>query len=104
MIKMDHSSEPWVWKPMGGDSIVLATTHKFHRCYPQTDLYPIAVPRIYQVDGETVWDSSAGFTHADANRIVACVNACEGIATSTLRRGQMERLIRTVNMFSTRQS
>ena len=65
---------PWTSRGMGGDSIVLAPTHRWHQPYAiPSHGYPIAVPRTYQdraSDGESLETkvdySSAGFAHCDA--------------------------------------
>ena len=61
----------WIAKGMGGDSYVLAPTHKWHRPSLCKRGYPIAIPRPYQeMDGhQTVDFSSAGFAHDDAKFI-----------------------------------
>lgn len=69
---------PWQSRGLGGDSILLAPTHKWNKPYiiPEHG-YPLALPRTYETareDGspETRVDfSSAGFAHDDARYIAA---------------------------------
>ncbi len=73
---------PWKSRGLGGDSILLAPTHRWHKpyVYPE-DGHPIAVPRLYpDMDAEQNNDgsrpmrvdfSSAGFSHDDAAFIAA---------------------------------
>lgn len=76
----EHTPTPWVARGLGGDSIVLAKDHQWHREYPTREgFYPIAVPRHYEdKDGFGRTDVSGGFSHADAQHIVACVNFFHG--------------------------
>jgi hypothetical protein len=73
---------PWKSRGLGGDSILLAPTHRWHKPYIYPDQgHPIAVPRLYpdmdaapNNDGSRpmrVDFSSAGFAHADAQFIAA---------------------------------
>lgn len=94
-----HTPTPWKSRGMGGDSIVLAEEHRWHRPYGQNMGYPIAVPRVAdRGDGERLIDGAAGFAHEDARRIVACVNAFHGsdIPTEKIGVGMVRKLLKRI--------
>ena len=72
-----HTPTPWRAVPMGGDSVVVAPSHRIHRKYGDLG-YPIAVPRMisHSPSGVEFADVAAGFTHDDA-RLVAEAPAME---------------------------
>ncbi len=57
---MEHTKEPW--------------------SYPSDE----GARRITNMETIIAWKRECGFTDADARRIVACVNACEGVPTEQL--------------------
>ena len=67
---------PWKARGMGGDSYLMAPTHKWNEP-TMSGMCPIALPRPYtDMDGASRVDySSAGFAHDDATLIAEYRNA-----------------------------
>lgn len=76
---MNHTPEPWFVEPFLPDNGL-----------PRGEI--LRAPRTLHEDGgvnsEVVVEYKGSPTLADAERIVACVNACRGIPTEALRRSE----------------
>ena len=71
MTQGKHTPGPWRAKAMGGDSVVLADSHKWHPYSKGYKAYPIAVPRKAEEPGKLFDPWCAGFSHDDARLVAA---------------------------------
>ena len=96
---MSHSAEPWkVEEPSTPDpSDPAGRPGRFYRIGNEAG-NTIIMPWLYsEPEGDNGLGAAYGIRRADADRIVACVNACRGIPTADLQKLRLVKAVDALN-------